>query len=484
MGYSYLTDRKLSFLNPKRSYIVKKLIIVSVCAILSACGGGGGGGSSSPASTAAAPPAPSITFTSNVSKVKSGAQATLTWTSTNTSSCTASNGWAGTQAISGTVNESPTSNTAYTLTCTGAGGSVNQTVNIAVPIPAQKTSYLNAKNINIDQQALPVVDPTFYEQIQNGYAFADFFQDGTMSLVAFTDNTPSDGTAPTTPGKVHIFNKNSAGVWQDKTSTMIDTNVGCITPRKVIVADFNNDGIPDVFVACHGYDAAPYPGESPHILLSQPNGTFKNITLPINCFCHGATAADLNADGNIDIVVADMRGQGGKTPLYALMGDGKGNFTIDYNRVDRPEFEYANAFWSVELVQGANGNFNLLAGGTVSTSSSTVTDTSQMIYGDANGNFVNTQVMKLPTISNYEGVMDFVVEGQYVYTLRVLTTPSYGGVAIQKIDTTTGTATTIYTHTGTYGNYLKFPGTWFSWMVPYNGNLISENGFYNVSVTE
>ncbi len=460
------------------------ILIASSVFLITGCGGGGGS-TSAPASTPnPVAAAATITMSSNVGKIKSGSSATLTWSTTNATSCTASNGWSGTQAISGTSTQSPTSNTSYTLTCSGAGGNVNQTVNIIVPIPVQKSSYLNAKNININQQTLPVVDTTFFEEIQNGYAFADFFQNGTMSLVAFTAFVPADGTNPTTKGKIHFFNKDSTGTWQDKTSAMVDIDTGCITARKLLVVDLNNDGVPDIIASCSGLDNAPYPGESPLILLSQPDGTYKNTALPINCYCHSATAADLNGDGNIDIVFADMKGQGGKTPLYALMGDGKGGFTIDYNRVDRTEYEYKNAYWSVEAIQSAAaGQYNLLVGGTEPIGSATGT-TTQMIYGDANGNFVNTPVMNLPSVTNYETVMDFVVEGQYIYSLRVLTSPYYGGSAIQKIDTNTGIGTVIYSHTGTYGNYLKFPATWFSWMIPFNGNLVSENGFYNVSVPQ
>jgi hypothetical protein len=54
--------------------------------------------------------------------IASGSSSTLTWSSTNATSCTAGGGWTGTEAISGTQSVSPTSSTIYMLSCTGAGG--------------------------------------------------------------------------------------------------------------------------------------------------------------------------------------------------------------------------------------------------------------------------------------------------------------------------------------------------------------------------
>jgi hypothetical protein len=82
-------------------------------------------------------PAPTATLTANPATIASGASSTLTWSSTNATSCTASGGWTGTEATSGTTSVSPSSTTTYTLTCTGAGGtaiaSALLTVGVATP---------------------------------------------------------------------------------------------------------------------------------------------------------------------------------------------------------------------------------------------------------------------------------------------------------------------------------------------------------------
>ncbi len=69
---------------------------------------------------------PLITLTAYPTVVSSGGASTLTWSSTNASSCTASSGWSGTKTTSGMQSTGALSaTTAYSLTCTGSGGASN-----------------------------------------------------------------------------------------------------------------------------------------------------------------------------------------------------------------------------------------------------------------------------------------------------------------------------------------------------------------------
>jgi hypothetical protein len=88
-------------------------------------------------------PTPTVTLTANPIAIATGGASTLTWSSINAASCTASGGWTGPQATSGTYPVSPTSTTTYTLTCTGAGGTTRASVQVTVnPSTSASTSWV------------------------------------------------------------------------------------------------------------------------------------------------------------------------------------------------------------------------------------------------------------------------------------------------------------------------------------------------------
>ncbi|MDE1970112.1 MAG: hypothetical protein KGI50_00840 [Patescibacteria group bacterium] len=81
--------------------------------------------------------APTLDLEANGTKnpvVSQGTPVTLSWTSTNTTSCTASNGWSGAKALSGSEPSNPiTANTVFTLSCVGPRGSVTDSVSVSLP---------------------------------------------------------------------------------------------------------------------------------------------------------------------------------------------------------------------------------------------------------------------------------------------------------------------------------------------------------------
>jgi Carboxypeptidase regulatory-like domain len=92
-------------------------------------------------------PAPTVKLTASSTTIASGGSTTLTWSTTNASSCTASGGWTGSEVTSGTKSVSPTATASYTLACTGSGGnaqaSADVTVNTGAPTPpASGTSWV------------------------------------------------------------------------------------------------------------------------------------------------------------------------------------------------------------------------------------------------------------------------------------------------------------------------------------------------------
>ncbi len=96
-------------------------------------------------------PAPTVNITANPTSVVSGSATSLTWSSTNANSCTASGGWAGTRPTSGTISTANlTTNTLYTISCTGVGGSSSRNVTVTVTTPPVPTVTITALPMSIN----------------------------------------------------------------------------------------------------------------------------------------------------------------------------------------------------------------------------------------------------------------------------------------------------------------------------------------------
>ena len=77
---------------------------------------------------------PTVTLTASPTSVAVNGATTLSWTTTNATSCTASGGtFTGSEPTgSGSTSVAVSATTAYTLTCTGPGGSVSKSVTVSV----------------------------------------------------------------------------------------------------------------------------------------------------------------------------------------------------------------------------------------------------------------------------------------------------------------------------------------------------------------
>ena len=112
----------------------RNLLCASLFAALAACGGGSVSSvANSSTSSAAEDPVPTVTLTASAASVTSGQTVTLTWSSTNADSCTASGGWNGSEPTSGSASSAAlTASTNFTLTCTGSSGSTSQSASVAL----------------------------------------------------------------------------------------------------------------------------------------------------------------------------------------------------------------------------------------------------------------------------------------------------------------------------------------------------------------
>jgi hypothetical protein len=120
-----------------------------------ACTGAGGSGNGTASLTVAAA-LPTVTISVSPTSITVGQSAKLTWSSTNATSCAASNAWSGSEAVSGTMSETPTAagTLSYVLTCTGAGGTVHATATLTVSAPMPTVTIAVAPtSITVGQSA-------------------------------------------------------------------------------------------------------------------------------------------------------------------------------------------------------------------------------------------------------------------------------------------------------------------------------------------
>ena len=101
------------------------------------CDGDGESTSNSVTVTVNATPAPIpvVNLSATPSTIDQGQSATLSWSSSDASSCTASGGWSGSRATSGSEVVSPVVTTSYNISCIGDGGSTSNSVTVIVNQP-------------------------------------------------------------------------------------------------------------------------------------------------------------------------------------------------------------------------------------------------------------------------------------------------------------------------------------------------------------
>ena len=133
-------------------------------------------------------------------------------------------------------------------------------------------------------------------------AIGDLTGDGIPEIVYDTDFNTHDGRHVNLPAPLKIFTRDKNGRYSVlPVKTDQKGGVARVDSRQAIIADFNGDGVGDLFVATTGLDQQPFPGEQNVLLLSSPNGLVdrSRTNLPVqNDFAHGVAAGDLDGDGD------------------------------------------------------------------------------------------------------------------------------------------------------------------------------------------
>ena len=282
-------------------------------------------------------------------------------------------------------------------TITGQIGTIAGTADIAVSLPHippnvavdEGTSHsLQWRGLYVNHASVADRDPTTIVAL----AYADFNNDGRTDIFY----SPLDWSPNPVPAEVYI--NNGAGGFDLSAGFFGVDRPGGVHPRKALPGDFNGDGKPDVFVLDHGYDREPFPGAHPYALLSSGNGYVKAEGLAdVVGFHHGGASADIDADGDLDVLVTDNFSR----PSFFL-NDGAGSFTWDTTRVQG--IEYTGIF-TAELVDvDLDGYVDLLAAGHEYEGFAT-----QILWGDHSGVFSTLRGLILPAIEGHGTVVDIDV---------------------------------------------------------------------------
>jgi len=147
-------------------------------------------------------PAPTLTFTAADNDVLWGTDTTLSWASTDATSCVASGDWSGDRPTSGSsITGNIWSEKVYTLDCAGPGGTVSKSVTVTWHVFPQETT---------DQVPVGVLDSASCSMI-SGWAYDP-------------DTTP---TNTVTQPPTNQPPTSSTACWQTPSATIIDGYTRC-----------------------------------------------------------------------------------------------------------------------------------------------------------------------------------------------------------------------------------------------------------------
>ncbi|WP_181898421.1 FG-GAP repeat domain-containing protein [Alteromonas aestuariivivens] len=222
-------------------------------------------------------------------------------------------------------------------------------------------------------------------------SYADFDQDGDTDVFINSGDSSENVTAS------ELYLNDGNGDFTLDESFFGGNPPGQVHARKALTGDFNGDGAMDIFVVGHGYDREPFPGEAPYVILSGSQGyTLGTGFSDYVGFHHAAASADLDNDGDLDILVADNN-----TPAV-FYNDGKGNFTKNTS-VLKGLNDY-NWFTTELLDVDGDGYVDILAAGHEQDGFA-----SQVIWGDSSGIYRSSNATVLPATPLHGTVLDIDV---------------------------------------------------------------------------
>ncbi len=252
------------------------------------------------------------------------------------------------------------------------------------------SSYTNAKtDIRIDYNHIPAGENT--GNLRFGIAYLDANGDNHTDVFMATGEYLLDGEV----NSILAINDGQNN-FTVNTSAFNDNMPPATHARKSIKCDFNGDGLDDLMVFDHGYDADPWPGSQIKLIMQTSAGSFSWKKLADQTgFHHGGAGADIDNDGDIDVFV------GGWDPFF-YVNDGNGNFEKVDNRFDRSTGD----IFTAELIDvDKDGFVDLLIGGHEFENTKTT-----IYWGSSTGSYSTDLRTIIDPVDSYGTVLDIDAE--------------------------------------------------------------------------
>lgn len=209
----------------------------------------------------------------------------------------------------------------------------------AAPVVASACTGSGNKNFCTTVQDFSRLNPNWFW----GKPF-DLDLDGDLDMViaplaagASACDTGGTGTGKPTPASAWLFEDGAFSKGSKK--LLRGVKLINLSPFNMVTADFDSDGLLDLFFGESGPDCAPHPGGRSVLALGRRKGGLKRKSLPKFVeFTHDAAAADVDGDGYIDIYesnigcCSDGEQLNSKGPAL-FINDGNGKFRVENERL-------------------------------------------------------------------------------------------------------------------------------------------------------
>jgi hypothetical protein len=223
----------------------------------------------------------------------------------------------------------------------------------------------------------------------------DFNGDGITDVLVSRVNWNDVGV---TPVAIQVFLGDGKGGYADGTAQVFAAGSAYMhyVPR-IFVADFNKDGVTDIFTPDFGVDGPPFPGGQNGLFLSSPaSHQLVNATATLPQALrqnHGTSLGDINGDGYTDILVNALNDPTGHTEDL-LVNDGTGHFTSMPSLLPaylKSSTNVSGHTWSMMADLNGDGAADIVLGTWTPSPYA-----SQVLLNDGHGSFANATPVDLP----------------------------------------------------------------------------------------